>query len=474
MDLSILNDDAANQSFTPQELPSRSPTVIKVVGCGGGGSNAVNRMIDAKIEGVEFIVCNTDLQALNSSKAPVRLPIGQKVTKGLGAGGMPEVGEQAAVEDTELITNALKGADMVFVTAGMGGGTGTGSAPVVAKIAKELGALTVGVVTTPFEFESPVRMQRAKIGLEKLDAEVDSLIVIPNQQLMKVADKNTKIEQAFLIADDVLRQGVQGISDIITKTGVVNIDFADVKNTMQNKGRCLLGVGYGEGDNRAVEAAKRAISNPMLEDTHIDGAQHIIINITSSDTVSMNEITEICNIVNAQAAPNFSSTWGQVISPAMEDKISVTVIATGFDMPSDGKSGENNEENAGLNEAEQLNNANRNSNVVSADEFSDILHDKNPAPETSGDFISMKDVMASKETETQEDLFDSKSYDPNDKPERPKKTSWGSGLYTDTGTFYTGQTRRPLNPPTDFVDQKDISQPAIWSNPEFNRTIKID
>ncbi|MDE6736154.1 MAG: cell division protein FtsZ, partial [Treponemataceae bacterium] len=249
-------------------LHDANPTVIKVIGCGGGGSNAVNRMIDAHIQNVDFIVLNTDLQALSKSKAPNRIQIGQKVTGGLGAGGKPAVGEQAAQEDTETIKNILKGANMVFVTAGMGGGTGTGSAPIVARIARELGALTVGVVTTPFSFEGSMRMRQAQEGIKKLHEEVDSLIVIPNQQLFKIVDKKLPIREAFLLADDVLRQGVQGISSIITQSGEVNTDFADVMTAMKDQGDAILGVGIGEGDNRAVDAATAAINNKLLEDSH--------------------------------------------------------------------------------------------------------------------------------------------------------------------------------------------------------------
>lgn len=313
-----------------------SPTVIKVIGCGGGGSNAVNRMIDANIENVEFIVLNTDQQALGMSRAQKRIAIGQKVTKGLGAGGRPAVGEEAAEEDREAISNVLKGADMVFITAGMGGGTGTGSAPIVARIAREQGALTVGVVTTPFEFEGPVRMRQAQEGLAKLKEQVDSLIVIPNQQLLKVVDKNVPIRKAFLIADDVLRQGVQGISNIITKPGDVNIDFADVSNAMRGQGNAILGVGFGEGDNRAVDAASTAIKNPLLENTNIDGATNVLVNICSGENMSILEANEILKIVTASADANVNILWGQVVDASLGDKVSVTVIATGFN--SDGNS----------------------------------------------------------------------------------------------------------------------------------------
>ena len=256
-----------------------SPTVIKVIGAGGGGSNAVNRMIEEGLQHVEFIVANTDKQALSKSVAENKIVIGSKLTNGLGAGGKPEIGEKAAIEDSEAIANILKGADMVFVTAGMGGGTGTGAAPVIAKIAKEQGALTVGVVTKPFDFEGNTKKRLAEEGIRKLHENVDTLIVIPNQYLLKIVDKKTSISQAFKLADDVLRQGVQGISDLITHPGEVNIDFADVKTTMEGKGDAILGIGIGEGENRAVDAALKAIDNPLLEDSHIDGAKNILVNI---------------------------------------------------------------------------------------------------------------------------------------------------------------------------------------------------
>jgi cell division protein FtsZ len=307
-----------------------NPTIIKVIGVGGGGSNAVNRMISAGLRDVEFIVANTDLQALSNSLAEKRVGIGSKLTGGLGAGGKPDVGEKAAEEDTETIANLLKGADMVFVTAGMGGGTGTGAAPIIAKIAKEMGALTVGVVTKPFDFEGRVKQQLAEEGIQKLHEQVDTLIVIPNQYLMKVVDKKTPIKQAFKIADDVLRQGVQGISDLITQHGEVNIDFADVRTTMEGKGDAILGVGTGHGDSRAVDAATASINNPLLEDSHIEGAKNILVNIAGGDTISLFETEEIVNIIKASADPDVHIIYGQTINPAMEDSVTVTVIATGF------------------------------------------------------------------------------------------------------------------------------------------------
>ena len=307
-----------------------SPTVIKVIGVGGGGSNAVNRMIEAGLQHVEFIVANTDKQALNKSVAEKRIVIGSKLTNGLGAGGKPEIGEQAAVEDTEAIANVLSKADMVFVTAGMGGGTGTGAAPIIAKIAREQGALTVGVVTKPFNFEGKVKMELAEEGIRKLHEEVDTLIVIPNQHLLSIMDKKAPIREAFKKADDILRQGVQGISDLITHPGEVNIDFADVRTTMKGKGDAILGVGEGSGENRAVDAATAAITNPLLQDSHIDGAKNILVNIQCGEDLSLMETEEIVNIIRDTADPNVLLIYGQVIDPNMEGSVSVTVIATGF------------------------------------------------------------------------------------------------------------------------------------------------
>ncbi len=307
-----------------------SPTVIKVIGAGGGGSNAVNRMMAAGLQNVEFLVANTDLQALNYSNAGVKLAIGSKLTGGLGAGGKPEVGEKAAVEDTETIKNAIKGADMVFVTAGMGGGTGTGAVPVIAQIAREQGALTVAVVTRPFDFEGKVKQRLADEGLDKLRKAVDTLIVIPNQYLLKLVDRRTPIKQAFVMADDVLRQAVQGISDLITHPGIINIDFADVKTTMEGQGDAIMGIGMGEGDNRAVDAATNAINNPLLEDSHIEGANHILINISGNEEMTLMEVEEIVKIVTANADPEALIIYGTAIDNAMGDKLSVTVIATGF------------------------------------------------------------------------------------------------------------------------------------------------
>ncbi|MGP1576340.1 MAG: cell division protein FtsZ [Treponema sp.] len=307
-----------------------NPTIIKVVGAGGGGSNAVNWMLDCNVKGVDFIAANTDLQALNYSKAPTKLPIGSKLTGGLGAGGKPDIGEKAALEDSEAIANAIRGAHMVFITAGMGGGTGTGSAPVIAKIAHEQGALTVGVVTKPFHYEGKAKMRTAEAGIERLRSAVDTLVVIPNQKLLSISDNKKTLKDAFMMADDVLRRAVQGITDIITKNGLVNIDFADVRSTMAGQGDALMGVGVGSGENRAVDAATNAINNPLLEDSRIEGATRILVNIYASEMITAAEISDIMEIVTANAHPDVDTIHGITIDDSMEDKISVTVIATGF------------------------------------------------------------------------------------------------------------------------------------------------
>ncbi len=303
---------------------------IKVVGVGGGGSNAVNRMIDAGLRGVEFIAVNTDAQALMLSNAPVRVRIGDKLTKGLGAGGDPSVGSKAAEESSEELAQALGGADMVFVTGGMGGGTGTGAAPVIARIAKETGALTVGVVTRPFGFEGARRSTVAEQGLSALKGEVDTLIVIPNDRLLQIVDKKASVRDAFRIADDVLRQGIQGISELITVPGLINLDFADVRAIMSEGGSALMAVGRANGENRAVEAAQRAISNALLDVT-IDGARGVLFNVRGGPALTLFEVTEAAEIVKRTTHPEANIIFGAVIDEAMGDEIQITVIATGFD-----------------------------------------------------------------------------------------------------------------------------------------------
>ncbi|MCT2344202.1 cell division protein FtsZ [Niallia taxi] len=306
-----------------------SLAVIKVIGVGGGGNNAVNRMIEHGVQGVEFIAVNTDAQALNLSKAEIKMQIGGKLTRGLGAGANPDVGKKAAEESKEQIEEALKGADMVFVTAGMGGGTGTGAAPVIAQIAKDIGALTVGVVTRPFTFEGRKRSTHAASGISALKEAVDTLIVIPNDRLLEIVDKSTPMLEAFREADNVLRQGVQGISDLIATPGLINLDFADVKTIMVNKGSALMGIGVASGENRAAEAAKKAISSPLLE-TSIDGAQGVLMNITGGSNLSLYEVQEAADIVASASDQDVNMIFGSVINENLKDEIVVTVIATGF------------------------------------------------------------------------------------------------------------------------------------------------
>ena len=303
--------------------------VIKVIGVGGGGNNAVNRMIEHGVQGVDFIAVNTDAQALNLSKAEYKLQIGGKLTRGLGAGANPEVGKKAAEESREQLEEVLRGADMVFVTAGMGGGTGTGAAPVIAQIARELGALTVGVVTRPFKFEGRKRQTQAVGGITAMKQAVDTLIVIPNDKLLEIVDKSTPMLEAFREADNVLRQGVQGISDLIATPGLINLDFADVKTIMSDKGSALMGIGIATGENRATDSAKKAISSPLLE-TSIDGAKGVIMNITGGMNLSLYEVQEAADIVAMASDEEVNMIFGAVINENLSDEIIVTVIATGF------------------------------------------------------------------------------------------------------------------------------------------------
>jgi cell division protein FtsZ len=304
---------------------------IKVVGVGGGGGNAVNRMIDAQLRGVEFIAANTDLQALHKCRAPLKLQIGGLLTKGLGAGADPEVGRKAALEDTERILEMLEGADMVFLTAGLGGGTGTGAAPIIASLAAEIGALTVAVVTKPFGFEGRRRMQLAERGVEELRGAVDTLISIPNERLLNFVERGTPLTEAFRIADDVLRQAVQGISDLITIPGEINVDFADVRTIMTGMGMALMGTGVAKGEHRALEAAQRAISSPLLEETSIQGARGVLINISGGHDLTLHEVAEAARIISDAVDPDANIISGMVIEPGLEEAMKVTVIATGFD-----------------------------------------------------------------------------------------------------------------------------------------------
>jgi cell division protein FtsZ len=303
---------------------------IKVIGVGGGGSNAVNRMISANLQGVEFMVANTDSQALKSSRAPLKIQMGAKLTKGLGAGSNPDVGRQAALEDSEKIIEALQGADMVFITSGLGGGTGTGAVPIIASLASELGALVVGVVTKPFAFEGKKRREQAEEGLKELHNSVDTVICIPNEKLLNSVDKSMPLAAAFLFADDVLRQAVQGISDLITIPGEINLDFADVRTIMSGMGMALMGTGISSGPSRAIEAAQKAISSPLLEDATIDGARGILINITGGTDMTLHEVAEASSLVQRTADPEANIIFGTVIDQEMTDQMKITVIATGF------------------------------------------------------------------------------------------------------------------------------------------------
>ena len=302
---------------------------IKVLGVGGGGGNAVNRMIGEGVQGVEFVAVNTDIQSLDVSMADKKIQIGAKLTKGLGGGAVPTVGEQAAKESKDELEAAIDGADMVFITAGMGGGTGTGASPVIARLAKDLGALTIGVVTKPFKFEGPVRNRQADAGIESLKEQVDALIIIPNNNLLSVVERMTSMVDAFKIADDVLRQGVQGIADLITVPGLINLDFADVKTIMKESGSAMMGLGRATGENRAVEAAKEAVSSSLLE-ASIEGATGVILNITGSDNLSLHEVHEAADVIYDVVDPNANIVFGSVVDDSLKDEIVITVIATGF------------------------------------------------------------------------------------------------------------------------------------------------
>ncbi len=309
---------------------------IKVVGVGGGGNNAVNRMIEAGVKGVEFLVFNTDRQALKNSNAETKIQLGEKITKGLGAGANPEIGEQAAEESLDEIREALDGADMVFITAGMGGGTGTGAAPVIADVAKELGLLTVGVVTKPFTFEGRKRAKSAELGINALKGKVDTLVIIPNDRLLSIADKKTSFSQAFEMADDILKQGIQGISDLISVPNLINLDFADVKTIMYDKGVAHMGIGRASGDDRATEAAKLAINSPLLE-TSIEGAKSVLLNITAGSDLGIFEVNEAADLIRDCVSEDANIIFGAGIDESLKDEVKITVIATEFDQYKDDK-----------------------------------------------------------------------------------------------------------------------------------------
>jgi cell division protein FtsZ len=304
---------------------------IRVIGVGGGGGNALNRMIEAGIQGVDFIAVNTDLQALTANKAPNKIQIGHQLTKGLGSGGRPEKGKQAAMEDTEKILGILEGSDMVFLTAGLGGGTGTGATPIIANLAAELGILCLAICTLPFEFEGRVRSKQAEEGLNDIKAAVDTVIAIPNDRLLQTVDMGTSVQDAFKMADDVLRQAVQGVSDLITKPGLINLDFADVRSIMKGMGMAFMGTGMASGENRAAEAANKAICSPLLIDTSIEGAKGVLINITGGKDLTLHEVSKASQLIHKLAHPEANIIFGTVIEPSMKDMVKVTVIATGFE-----------------------------------------------------------------------------------------------------------------------------------------------
>ncbi len=332
----ILFDERETESSLPITLEEQMvPARIKVIGVGGGGGNAVNRMIDSRMRGIEFIAANTDVQALRNCRAPHKLQLGPTLTRGLGAGGDPEIGRKAALEDTERILELLEGSDMIFLTAGLGGGSGTGAAPIIASLAAEVGALTVAVVTKPFGFEGRRRWDLADKGVEELRASVDTLITIPNERLLSFVDRGTPLSEAFQIADNVLQQAVQGISDLITVPGEVNVDFADVKTVMSGMGMALMGTGIAKGENRALEAAQRAISSPLLEETSVQGARGVLLNISGGRDLSLHEVDEAARVIADAVDAGANIIAGMVVDEELEDEMKVTVIATGFDSAAD-------------------------------------------------------------------------------------------------------------------------------------------
>jgi len=304
---------------------------IKVIGLGGGGGNAINRMIETGIKGVEFIAVNTDLQALNNNRSRIKIQIGSKLTKGLGSGGRADIGRQAAIEDTEKLIEIIEGADMVFLTAGLGGGTGTGAAPILANLSSEMDILAIAITTLPFEFEGKVRAKQAQEGLSELKSAVDTVISIPNERLIETVNLDTSIQDAFKMADDILRQAVQGISDLITRPGLINLDFADVKSIMKGMGMAFMGTGIASGENRAIDAAQKAISSPLLVDTSIDGAQGVLINITGGKDITLHEVSKASRLIYGMAHPEANIIFGTVIDESLKETVKVTVIATGFE-----------------------------------------------------------------------------------------------------------------------------------------------
>lgn len=452
-------------SYDDQDLSSQihvaeptNPTKIKVIGCGGCGGNAVNNMIAAGIQGVEFIALNTDLQHLAISKADYKIQIGKKITGGLGAGMHPEIGEEAAKEEAETIKKLLQGTNMVFITAGMGGGTGTGSAPVVAKISKELGILTVAVVTTPFDFEGSARAEYAAEGIKKLRAEVDSLIVIPNQRVFETSEKRLTAAEGFKIIDDILRQGVEGISDIITKTGVINRDFNDVSTVMRGQGDAIFGIGVAEGENRGIDAATMAINNKLLSDTHIDGAKRILIKISGNESVFMDECQEIANDIRASAAKDAIVLWGLYTEPELGDKISVTVIATGFNSPNAV------EKNTEIEEEILETPVNDDPNVISPGAFVDVLNGKKLSASTGTPFAEKKESAVERTPSTAGKIIGNTGLDFQSEIVPPM-------FELNESSKVRGNSRRNV-PPENFKNTGDVNQPAIWRR-NYSKSIDL-
>ena len=430
---------------TGAELAKPTPAVLVAVGCGGGGSNAINRMLAEGVEHVEFMVINTDLQALNKSPAPVRIPIGQKLTGGLGAGGNPEVGCKAAEEDRETIKNSLTGADMVFITAGMGGGTGTGSVPVVADIARKMGALTVAVVTTPFAFEGYARKNHAEAGIEKLRSNVDSLIVIPNEQIFKLVKEDLNMKSSFFEADKLLCSIVRGMTDIIIKEGEPNLDFNDMCTVMRNKGSALLGVGHGDSENRAIDAAQSALSNPLLEGIRIDGAKNVLINITSGTDWKLRETNELVSTITASTHKNCNVFVGNVIEESMGSRVNVIVIATGFEKDEP-------EEEAPVETVIE-----KDPNVIDANEFNSILQGtvKSPVMDRRNDEMSGFGTFES--------------------PVRRegKASSLGADLFESVERKPASQVNNLVRPAS-YNGPNDETMPACWRNQgSYSRTINL-
>ncbi len=457
-------------SYEDQDLSNQikifepvNPTKIKVIGCGGCGGNAVNNMIDAGIQGVEFIALNTDLQHLAVSKADYKIQIGKKITGGLGAGMHPEIGEEAAKEESETIKKLLQGTNMVFITAGMGGGTGTGSAPVVAKISKELGILTVAVVTTPFDFEGSARAEYAAEGIKKLREEVDSLIVIPNQRVFETSEKRLTAAEGFKIIDDILRQGVEGISDIITKTGVINRDFNDVSTVMRGQGDAILGIGVAEGENRGIDAATMAINNKLLSDTHIDGAKRILIKISGNDSVLIEECQEIANDIRASAAKDAMVLWGLYNEPDLGDKISVTVIATGFNSPNAVENETEIEEE--IPETPVIDDP----NVISPGDFIKVMTGKTLSSSDGSSFTEKKAPSFGEKTpSTASKIIDNTGLDfKSEKAPNANNSSKMSG-FRNTSRDSSGR----IVPPENFKKTDDLSQPAIWRR-NYSKSIDL-